>query len=123
MVFDSMRLTRAGKQMQRLVVRPETALVRPFVTAAVLRGVTFDAARFASFIDLQVPPAFHLLGASLGAAGGSALGAFGLCPCDVLSPVCDQGTQNRSHLGPGKDGCQRPASIYLLARHTIKADT
>ena len=39
--------------MQRLVVRPETALVRPFVTAAVLRGVTFDPARYASFIDLQ----------------------------------------------------------------------
>lgn len=40
--------------MQRLTVKPETALVRPFVTAAVLRGVTFDAARYASFIDLQV---------------------------------------------------------------------
>ena len=40
--------------MQRLVVKPETALVRPFVTAAVLRGMTFDAASYASFIDLQV---------------------------------------------------------------------
>jgi phenylalanyl-tRNA synthetase beta chain len=35
------------------VVKPETALVRPYVVAAVLRGVTFDAARYASFIDLQ----------------------------------------------------------------------
>lgn len=38
---------------ERLVIRPETALVRPFCVAAVLRGVTFDAARYASFIDLQ----------------------------------------------------------------------
>ncbi len=40
--------------MQRLVVKPETALVRPFVVAAVLRGVKFDAERYNSFIDLQV---------------------------------------------------------------------
>ena len=44
----------AGKQMLRLTVRPETALVRPFVVAAVLRGLRFDATRYASFIDLQV---------------------------------------------------------------------
>lgn len=43
----------AGKQMQRLVVKPETALVRPFVVAAILRGVTFDELRYTSFIDLQ----------------------------------------------------------------------
>ncbi len=35
------------------VVRPETLLVRPFVVCAVLRGVTFDTARYNSFIDLQ----------------------------------------------------------------------
>ena len=40
--------------MLRLTVRPETALVRPFVVAAVLRGLRFDATRYASFIDLQV---------------------------------------------------------------------
>ena len=34
-------------------MKPETALVRPFVVAAVLRGVTFDPTRYASFIDLQ----------------------------------------------------------------------
>ena len=39
--------------MQRVVVRPETALVRPFLVCAVLRGVEFDAARYNSFIDLQ----------------------------------------------------------------------
>ena len=43
----------AGRRMERLLIRPETALVRPFAVAAVLRGVAFDAARFASFIDLQ----------------------------------------------------------------------
>lgn len=36
-----------------MFVRPETALVRPFVVCAVLRGVKFDAARYSSFIDLQ----------------------------------------------------------------------
>ncbi len=35
------------------IVRPETLLVRPFVVCAVLRGVTFDEARYNSFIDLQ----------------------------------------------------------------------
>ena len=39
--------------MERLLIRPETALVRPFVVAAILRGVAFDPVRFASFIDLQ----------------------------------------------------------------------
>lgn len=43
----------AGKQLQRMVVRPETALVRPFVVCAVLRGVAFDPVRYNSFIDLQ----------------------------------------------------------------------
>ena len=39
--------------MQQLAVKPETALVRPFVVAAVLRGVRFDPVRYDSFIDLQ----------------------------------------------------------------------
>lgn len=43
-----------GKALQQLVVRPETALIRPYVVAAVLRGVTLDATRYNSFIDLQV---------------------------------------------------------------------
>lgn len=42
-----------GKQMQKLIIKPETALVRPFAVAAVLRGVKFDAARYKSFIELQ----------------------------------------------------------------------
>ena len=43
----------AGRRMERLLIRPETALVRPFAVAAILRGVAFDPVRFASFIDLQ----------------------------------------------------------------------
>lgn len=43
----------SATKMQRMVVRPETALVRPFVVCAVLRGVTFDPIRYANFIDLQ----------------------------------------------------------------------
>jgi phenylalanyl-tRNA synthetase beta chain len=43
----------AGKQMLQMTVRPETAMVRPFVVCAVLRGVRFDPARYNSFIDLQ----------------------------------------------------------------------
>ncbi|EFN52909.1 hypothetical protein CHLNCDRAFT_36718 [Chlorella variabilis] len=43
----------AGKQLQRMVIKPETALVRPFVVCAVLRGVRFDPVRYNSFIDLQ----------------------------------------------------------------------
>lgn len=35
------------------IVKPETMLVRPFVVCAVLRDVTFDAASYNSFIDLQ----------------------------------------------------------------------
>ena len=37
----------------RIVVAKETSLVRPFVVAAVLRGLKFDESRYNSFIDLQ----------------------------------------------------------------------
>ena len=43
----------AGQQMHRLTVKPETALVRPFIVCAILRGVSFDEKRYKSFIDLQ----------------------------------------------------------------------
>ena len=42
-----------GAPRQKMVVKPETLLVRPFVVCAVLRGVRFDQARYDSFIDLQ----------------------------------------------------------------------
>lgn len=37
-----------------MVAKPETALVRPFIVCAVLRGVQLDESRYNSFIDLQV---------------------------------------------------------------------
>jgi phenylalanyl-tRNA synthetase beta chain len=43
----------AESQRQRIVVKPETALIRPFVVCAVLRGVSFNKQRYNSFIDLQ----------------------------------------------------------------------
>jgi phenylalanyl-tRNA synthetase beta chain len=36
-----------------MTVKPETALVRPFIVCAVLRGVKLDSASYNSFIDLQ----------------------------------------------------------------------
>jgi len=43
----------SGRELQRLVVKPETSLVRPFIVCAVLRGINFDTTRYNSFIDLQ----------------------------------------------------------------------
>ncbi|KAM7513955.1 hypothetical protein LguiA_003538 [Lonicera macranthoides] len=39
--------------MLKMHVKPETSSIRPYVVCAVLRGVTFDEARYNSFIDLQ----------------------------------------------------------------------
>ncbi|XP_042501579.1 phenylalanine--tRNA ligase beta subunit, cytoplasmic-like [Macadamia integrifolia] len=39
--------------MLKVHVKPETSKIRPFIVCAVLRGVTFDEARYNSFIDLQ----------------------------------------------------------------------
>ncbi|KAK6925188.1 tRNA synthetase, B5-domain [Dillenia turbinata] len=39
--------------MHKMHVKPETSLIRPYVVCAVLRGVSFDEARYNSFIDLQ----------------------------------------------------------------------
>ncbi|KAF2539427.1 hypothetical protein F2Q68_00022678 [Brassica cretica] len=49
------RLSDVGKDsMLRMNVRSDqTSQIRPFVVCAVLRGVTFDEARYNSFIDLQ----------------------------------------------------------------------
>jgi hypothetical protein len=52
--------------MQQLIVRPETALVRPFVVAAILRGVSFDPVKYDSFIDLQVGVGAAVTGHSRG---------------------------------------------------------
>lgn len=42
-----------GVSRQRMVIRPETAQVRPFGLAAVLRGISFSRTSYNSFIDLQ----------------------------------------------------------------------
>ncbi|PIA27819.1 hypothetical protein AQUCO_07500028v1 [Aquilegia coerulea] len=47
-VFDIPR-----ESMLKIHVKPETALVRPYVVSAVLRDITFDQASYKSFIDLQ----------------------------------------------------------------------
>lgn len=39
--------------LQQIIVKKETAEVRPFVVGAVLRNIKFDAENYASFIDLQ----------------------------------------------------------------------
>ncbi|GER27343.1 phenylalanine--tRNA ligase beta subunit [Striga asiatica] len=41
------------ESMLKMHVKPETSRIRPYVVCAVLRGVTFDEARYNSFIDLQ----------------------------------------------------------------------
>uniref|UniRef100_A0A7E4V1W2 Phenylalanine--tRNA ligase beta subunit n=1 Tax=Panagrellus redivivus TaxID=6233 RepID=A0A7E4V1W2_PANRE len=41
------------KTLQRLIVKPEVAEVRPFLVGAVLRNVTLNKDSYASFIDLQ----------------------------------------------------------------------
>ncbi|KAK3829379.1 MAG: beta subunit of phenylalanyl-tRNA synthetase [Benniella sp.] len=40
-------------QLQKMVVKPETATIRPFIVAAILRNVTFTELNYKNFIDLQ----------------------------------------------------------------------
>ncbi|KAI8849468.1 hypothetical protein BC829DRAFT_391341 [Chytridium lagenaria] len=42
-----------GRKLEKLYVKPETASIRPFVVAAILRNVTFDQENYNSFIELQ----------------------------------------------------------------------
>lgn len=72
----------AGKTLQQLVVKPETALIRPYVVAAVLRGITFDSARYNSFIDLQVR--------TTAVCGWSAELVAGVLHNVLLQPGCDR---------------------------------
>jgi len=39
--------------LEKIIVKPETKQVRPFVVAAVLRNIKFDLQSYNSFIDLQ----------------------------------------------------------------------
>ncbi|QDZ18938.1 beta subunit of phenylalanine--tRNA ligase [Chloropicon primus] len=43
----------AGGEIQTMRIKPETALIRPHVVCATLRGVTFTKESYQSFIDLQ----------------------------------------------------------------------
>jgi phenylalanyl-tRNA synthetase beta chain len=46
-------IAKPAAQPQQIIVEKEIQALRPFVVGAVLRGVTFDDARYKSFIDLQ----------------------------------------------------------------------
>ena len=72
------------------MIKPETALVRPFAVAAILRGVAFDPVRFASFIDLQDKLHQNLCRQrSLVAIGTHDLSTLQVCMCALLSSaVC-----------------------------------
>ncbi|GMS84140.1 hypothetical protein PENTCL1PPCAC_6315 [Pristionchus entomophagus] len=43
----------ADGELERIIVKPQTKGVRPFVVGAILRDVTLDERSYASFIDLQ----------------------------------------------------------------------
>ncbi|KAJ5894157.1 Phenylalanine--tRNA ligase beta subunit [Penicillium taxi] len=43
----------ANGQLQEIIVKEDTTKIRPYVSGAILRGVKFDQARYASFIALQ----------------------------------------------------------------------
>ncbi|XP_038061645.1 phenylalanine--tRNA ligase beta subunit-like [Patiria miniata] len=43
----------ADGNMQRLIIKPDTARVRPFAVAAILKDITFTPESYKSFIDLQ----------------------------------------------------------------------
>ena len=52
-VYEVLKLTEPGDEHRMTVIRDNTSTVRPFVVCAILRDLTFDATRYASFIDLQ----------------------------------------------------------------------
>ncbi|RMZ80062.1 hypothetical protein DV737_g3133, partial [Chaetothyriales sp. CBS 132003] len=43
----------ASGHLETITVSPETAQIRPYVSGAILRNITFDEARYEHFIDLQ----------------------------------------------------------------------
>ena len=76
-----------------MTVKPETALVRPFVVCAVLRGVTLDQASFKGFIDLQDKLHQNLCRQrSL-----VAIGTHDLATLQVASPRCPSQTACTAH--------------------------
>merc|ERR1712216_444260 len=51
--FPDYRVVPPAAAMERMVVKPATAQIRPQVVAAILRNVTFSEESYNSFIDLQ----------------------------------------------------------------------
>lgn len=49
-------VAKPAAQPEQIIVEKEIQQLRPYVVGAVLRGVTFDEARYKSFIDLQGNP-------------------------------------------------------------------
>ncbi|KAI9317202.1 beta subunit of phenylalanyl-tRNA synthetase [Dichotomocladium elegans] len=48
------RLVKPAKgKLEQIIVKPETAQIRPYIVGAILRNVTFTQERYESFIDLQ----------------------------------------------------------------------
>ncbi|KAL1995602.1 hypothetical protein VTN49DRAFT_1789 [Thermomyces lanuginosus] len=43
----------ASGQLEKIIVKEDTARIRPYVSGAILRNITFDKARYESFISLQ----------------------------------------------------------------------
>jgi phenylalanyl-tRNA synthetase beta chain len=41
-----------GADREKIIIKPETQEVRPFVVAAILRNIKFDLQSYNSFIDL-----------------------------------------------------------------------
>eukprot|EP00904_Undaria_pinnatifida_P007512 jgi/Undpi1/3891/HiC_scaffold_16.g07259.m1 len=52
-VFHTVEPAGGASARQRMTVGPGAASIRPYVVCAVLRGVTFDAKSYKSFMDLQ----------------------------------------------------------------------
>ncbi|EED20081.1 phenylalanyl-tRNA synthetase, beta subunit [Talaromyces stipitatus ATCC 10500] len=52
--FPNYRLVQpASGQLEKIIVKEDTTKIRPYVSGAILRNVTFDEARYQSFIGLQ----------------------------------------------------------------------
>lgn len=60
-MFHTVEPAGGAASRQKMTVGPGAAKIRPYVVCAVLRGVTFDAKSYKSFMDLQVWGVWFLL--------------------------------------------------------------
>ena len=51
--FPRVHIKNSQENLMQVYVKPETASVRPFVVACILRDIEFDVSSYNSFIDLQ----------------------------------------------------------------------